>query len=482
MAKSTHLSFSLTRTELRDRILIPKYYDPDLREADRLARDGFKLVPLRDLLLPGEQGSRLGDWVPRECYGSGSIPYVRTSDISGWRIRADYKKGVSEEIYQQFSSRQDVQIGDILMVAHGTYLVGAVGVVTSEVSKLVLQDHVFRLRVSPSSGITPSYLLAALSTRYVRRQVRARQFSADIIDKLGNRHLEISVPIPKDASLLKRTDVEVNRVLAEQSDIRNAIVQATNVSLRMLRERASAHHGFGVPRSKIRRRILIPKYYDPDVEAELAEAQRADGEAWPSLRELVERGDISVGTGVEVGKMAYGTGQIPFVRTSDIIDMELRRDIRQGVSEDILKENSPKAAVEAGDVLVVRDGTYLVGHSALVSESDTPALFCGGIFRLRCMRENVSAVGLLLALNLGVVRRQMRARQFTRDVIDTLGDRLFEVRIPPLTSPRWQKLTEDLTVTFQRKAQIKQRIAAIIESIEPRAPAILLGRPGWSMR
>jgi len=312
--------------------------------------------------------------------------------------------------------------------------------------------------------------------------VRSRQFSADIIDKLGERHLETNIPVPKDAALLERVSEDVKGVLAEQAAIRNEIVQATNVSLRMLRERASAHHGFSVSRSDIRRRILVPKYYDPDVEAELAEAQQADGQRWPSLGELVERSDINVGTGVEVGKMAYGTGHIPFVRTSDIIDMELRRDVRQGVSEEILKENSPKAALEAGDVLVVRDGTYLVGHSALVTDADIPALFCGGIFRLRCISKSVNPVGLLLALNLGVVRRQMRARQFTRDVIDTLGDRVFEVKVPPLWSPRWMKLTGDLTETFQRKAVTKQMIAAIIGSIEPQAPEVLLGRPGWSMR
>lgn len=217
MIKSSHLAFSLKRSELRARILIPKYYDPKLIEADRLASKAFTLTPLRELLLPGQEGSRLGDWVPRERYGSGTLPYVRTSDISGWRIRADYKKGVSEEVYEEFRSRQDVQVNDILMVAHGTYLIGNVGIVTPDVPKLVLQDHVFRLRVSPTAPVTPHYLLAALSTKYIRRQMRARQFSADIIDKLGERHLEVNVPVPKDASVVKRVDAEVRDVLARHA-------------------------------------------------------------------------------------------------------------------------------------------------------------------------------------------------------------------------------------------------------------------------
>lgn len=32
------------------------------------------------------------------AYGTGNIPFIRTSDISNWEIKADFKHGVSEEI------------------------------------------------------------------------------------------------------------------------------------------------------------------------------------------------------------------------------------------------------------------------------------------------------------------------------------------------------------------------------------------------
>jgi type I restriction enzyme M protein len=171
----THLAFSLERTQIRNRILIPKYYDPDIELAARRAGERFDLPRLGDLLLSGPSGSQLGDWIPRELYGTGTIPYVRTSDLSRWRIRADYKKGVSEQVYLAYRNKQDVRADDILLVAHGTYLVGNVALVTEEDSRLVLQDHVFRLRINPETGVNPCYLLAALSTSFVRRQIRARR-------------------------------------------------------------------------------------------------------------------------------------------------------------------------------------------------------------------------------------------------------------------------------------------------------------------
>ena len=64
-------------------------------------------------------------------------------------------------------------------------------------------------------------------------------------------------------------------------------------------------------------------------------------------------------TGIEVGKMAYGTGEIPFIRTSDIVNWGLKFDPKQGVSEEIYRDE--KQDVKENDILLVRDGTYLVG-------------------------------------------------------------------------------------------------------------------------
>lgn len=50
------------------------------------------------------------------------IPIVRIFDFSDWEIKADVKQGVSEEIYQHYAECEDVQIGDILLVRDGTYI------------------------------------------------------------------------------------------------------------------------------------------------------------------------------------------------------------------------------------------------------------------------------------------------------------------------------------------------------------------------
>ena len=124
MTQDTHLSFQLPRSSIVERILIPKFYDPELKTAEIEASKDFELFPLSDLLFLGAEGSRLGSWIRREHYGSGNIPFVRTSDLVNWRIRPDFKKAVSEEVYKSVQGTQDIQPNDLLFVAHGTYLVG----------------------------------------------------------------------------------------------------------------------------------------------------------------------------------------------------------------------------------------------------------------------------------------------------------------------------------------------------------------------
>ena len=488
-ASDTHLSFAVHRTDLRSRILIPKYYDPELEAAARLAEGDFELPELGELLLPGVMGSRLGTWIRREFYGSGSIPFVRTSDLNAWRLRPDFKKGVSREVHDAVSKRQDVRLNDILLVAHGTYLIGTTAIVTEDDLPLVLQDHVFRLRLAPSpprfaeAPVDPWLMLAALSTRFVKRQIRARQFSADIIDKIGDRHLEVRVPIPRDANLRRGISSSVQAIVKAQSLARAEIRQLLSSSMRMTRERSEAKHSFSVPRSGISQRILIPKYYDPDLQRNIREAEQRSGNRWVAIQQLVTRNLIEIGTGVEVGKMAYGTGSVPFIRTTDIAELEVKRDPRQLISTEIYEQFRHKAGLQSGDVLLVRDGTYLVGSSALVAQNDIPSLICAGIYRIRSIAPDVVGPATLLALlNIPLVRRQMRAKQFTRDVIDTLGKRLFEVLIPDPESAHSVALGTKLAAQMAAKGKLRIQIAEIVRSIEPEIPPASRSRPGWSMR
>ena len=58
-------------------------------------------------------------------------------------------------------------------------------------------------------------------------------------------------------------------------------------------------------------------------------------------------------------------------------------------------------------------------------------LYCGGLIKIRALdQKRVSSFLLLALLNSYIVKRQIRSKQFTRDVIDTLGNRFPEIVLP----------------------------------------------------
>ena len=89
------------------------------------------------------------------AYGTGNIPFVRTSDITNWEIKTIPKQGVSEEIYQQYAGKEDVQAGDILLVRDGTYLIGTNCMVTQLDIPMVFQSHILKLRINDRKRIDP---------------------------------------------------------------------------------------------------------------------------------------------------------------------------------------------------------------------------------------------------------------------------------------------------------------------------------------
>ena len=222
--------------------------------------------------------------------------------------------------------------------------------------------------------------------------------------------------------------------------------------------------GFKTRISALKKDNFIAKYYDPKLQADLKALSKTH--ELVSLERLIEEKILSWNTGIEVGKMAYGTGKISFVRTSDISNWELKGDPKQGVSEAIYEDN--KQDVQAHDIFIVRDGTYLVGTSAILTEQDTKILYCGGMYKLRIRQPDKLDPFLLLALlNTPIVRRQMRSKQFTRDIIDTLGKRLFEVVLPlPKDAKLRKRIADETRKVIETRASLRDRAKAIALEIE----------------
>ena len=229
---------------------------------------------------------------------------------------------------------------------------------------------------------------------------------------------------------------------------------------------AQDHLGFYLDSAAIKHSIYVPKYYAPEIDARLASLSKTHD--LPTVAELIARKHLSIVTGIEIGKMAYGTGRIPFIRTSDLSNWEIKADFKHGVSEAIYEEADGGSDVKVGDILMVRDGTYLVGTTAIVTAGDLPMLFQSHLFRLRALiPEKLDPYLLLACLNTPLVKAQIRSKQFTQDIIDTLGKRIGEIVVPiPKNAALRAKVAHQTKELVETRALLRERARKIPILIE----------------
>lgn len=216
-----HLGFVVKQFQIVNSIYLPIYYNPEIRKSLDALKDKYTLVKVSDLVEKNLISLSTGDEVGKLAYGTGSIPFIRTSDIANWEIKIDPKQGLSEDIYNRLKDKQDVQANDILMVKDGTYLVGTCALITEDETQMVYQSHLWKIRSLDHKKLNPYLLLALLSSPIVKQQIRSKQFTQDIIDTIGKRILELELPFPKDKEQEKAIIEHVQEVFDKRTEAKN---------------------------------------------------------------------------------------------------------------------------------------------------------------------------------------------------------------------------------------------------------------------
>lgn len=208
------LGFSVLSSEIDNNVLAPRAYVFQVSAPEKIVKNEYLFIKLGELIKQGCLQVTTGDEVGKLAYGTGTIPFVRTSDISNWEIKSDPKHLLSEELYHTLSNKQDVQVGDILMVKDGSYLIGTCAMISEYDTKIVYQSHLYKIRVMPNQyNLDRYYLLAALSSEYLKQQIISKTFSQDIINSLGDRLKDLIIPIPKDRKHITKISDMVNEAI-----------------------------------------------------------------------------------------------------------------------------------------------------------------------------------------------------------------------------------------------------------------------------
>lgn len=217
-----HLGFSIKTNEIKENIYIPENYNPEVKQKlKKLENSGkYKLVSIKELVEKGILIIKRGNEIGSRSYGTGEIPFVRTTDIVNWEIKMNPVKAVSEKIYNKYKTSQDVQINDILFVNDGTFLIGRSSLVTRLDKKCVIQSHLRKIRTFSNDEINPYYMFYLINCNIVQEQIKQQTFVQATLSTLGNRINELILPIHTDNNEIKRISNEIKYIIDTKTEIR----------------------------------------------------------------------------------------------------------------------------------------------------------------------------------------------------------------------------------------------------------------------
>lgn len=226
--------------------------------------------------------------------------------------------------------------------------------------------------------------------------------------------------------------------------------------------------GFIVHLSQIRNNIFIPSYYDPEIKEELAKLEQSGRYKLISIEELEKQKIISIKRGHEVGSKFYGLGNIPFVRTSDIVNWEIKVDPIKCIPEEVYEKYKNRQDIKEGDILLVTDGTFLIGRTAIITPLDKKIVIQSHIRRIRCLKPEILHPYLLLyILNTPIVQRQIKKKTFVQATISTVGNRLKEIILPiPTDENERNRIIREVEDIIKLKMKSKKKMYKLLNNRE----------------
>lgn len=374
---------------------------------------------------------------------------------------------ITEEDYNYFK-RIHLKENDILLTIVGT--IGKAALYKKNyIGKAGIPRHIAKIRLKPECPISPEYIVAFFLSKLGKWQLN-NLTTGNIQPLLSIGNIEkIDIPI-----IDKETHNEITR--KEQIFIENEAQALTlinraqqlfysriNVDFRSIRKEKV----FSVNKNDfVGADLWNPLYLYPLYVNTLREVQKK----WKtvSLGEIIDiiKGD-EVGSGTYVEYIDKHKTDVPFVRTSDVVNYEL--DLFPDFYSPKEVYDDLSQGFQPGDVLFTKDGK--IGMVGMIAEQDR-AIISSGFAGLR-LNNNAKDYGITpeyLFLTLSIKEIGIYASKRRTIIASTIPhlreERLKEIEIPILEENTINEITTLVRQAFRLKAEKKQLIKEVRETMD----------------
>lgn len=223
--------------------------------------------------------------------------------------------------------------------------------------------------------------------------------------------------------------------------------------------------GFTLYEGRLKNDILIPRYYDPETITLLKNLEETKKYEMKTIQELVDENVLEIkGAGMTVSPLDYDTGDVPFIRTSEISNWEINSDATHKVAEDIYIQHKERQDLKENDILFVKDGTFLIGDVAMLTKYDLKILVQSHFLILRVKNRDKLDPYLLFYLisSNKLVKRQIDEKTFVQATLSTIGDRLHEVVLPiPKDTAIRKNLIDGAKEIIETRAELRNKLKTL---------------------
>ena len=374
---------------------------------------------------------------------------------------------ISEANYKRFT-RTYVKEGDLLITIVGT--VGKVAVYAkSYIGEAGIPRHIAKIRLKPDSWATPEFLTAYFLSRLGKHQI-CNITTGNIQPLLSLCNIK-TLDIP-------RIEKQIVDIITTQM---KKMVELEAEALRLINlAKQTFYERLGLNFDSIER----PKTYT------ISSAEFKNAEIWNTTYSLplyvntqiaikgicrtVSLGEVvRIDKGDEVGSENYNVylekhdTDIPFIRTSDIVNFEVDQYPDFYVPVEIYNEIGQD--VKAGDVIFSKDGK--IGQVSLITDFDK-AIIASGFSILR-LNNKAYEYGLtpeylftVLAIREIGIFESKRRTVVASTIPHLREDRMKEMQIPILDKTSIDEITNLVREAFILKAERKRLVADVRKTID----------------
>lgn len=435
-------TIEINPNEIEDKLIVPFYF---AKEVINEIKDKFKVKTI-------EQISELpvsGSYIPE--YSENGERYLRVQNIRNSILNCNEDDFVFVDTSKiKVPERIKVKEGDIVMsrTTSSPSNFGNNAIIPKKFNGIIMSQHVTRLRINEERYYISAFLnsfygkLQLVSAGYgsTRLELTHDELKKVIIPEIDSKQKEI---IASNIKKALECEEQALKLIKSALDHFNNIL---NIDIEKLNKNKIFYIG---PEEVID--TFCPYFYYPLFTEYMQVLKK-------KFKMIKLNQIIDIKRGEEVGSENYSVSlkknsdDIPFIRTSDIINYEVDSYPDYYVFPEI--KNQLTQEVKDGDILFTKDGK--IGLSGMITNNDS-CILASGIAYLRTKKtEKISPeyVFVCLSSNIGVF--QAKQRTVTSSTLPHLRpEHILDFEIPLIDEKSQQEITKKIKGAFKLKDERK---------------------------